>query len=168
MSVQTDRPSIQTGLLTSLGLLCLVAASEVRADMLISQTTLVTGSESTVDSFTVPTAGSVTVELSNLPWPQALSSLSFTATSANQVLSSWSTQGTSVESLQLGPGTYFAHIGATTAGPLDLGLYSLTLSFQPTTVPLPSSGGMLGIALLVLLGLTRGLGLQKPEILSRP
>ena len=47
------------------------------------------------------------------------------------------------------------------AGPLDLGLYSLMLTFTPSAVPLPAAGGMLLFGLLVLFGL-RGT-LRAPE-----
>jgi hypothetical protein len=119
--------------------------------LLVAQTTLISGTESTVDSFTVPSTGTVTVQLSDLPWPQALSSLSFMATSGNQVLSSWSTLTSAVESFQVAPGTYFAHVTGSATGALDLGLYSMTLTFQPAgTVPLPGSAWLLLIGLLGL------------------
>jgi len=131
---------------------CLLPAVRSRADtLLVAQTSLISGTESIVDSFTVPSAGTVTVQLSDLPWPQALSSLSFMATSGNQVLSSWSTLTSAVESFQVAPGTYFAHVTGTAAGALDLGLYSMTLTFQPAgTVPLPGSAWLLIIGLLGL------------------
>lgn len=139
-------------LLASFALCCLLPAVHARADnLLVAQTTLISGTESTVDSFTVPSAGTVTVQLSDLPWPLALSSLSFMATSGNQVLSSWSTLTSGVESFQVTPGTYFAHVTGTAGGALDLGLYSMTLTFQPAgTVPLPGSAWLLVIGLLGL------------------
>ena len=141
----TRRPRAGTCLLASSALCCLLPAVHARADnLLVAQTTLISGTESTVDSFTVPSAGTVTVQLSDLPWPMALSSLSFMATSGNQVLSSWSTLTSGVESFQVTPGTYFAHVTGTAGGALDLGLYSMTLTFQPAgTVPLPGSGWLL-------------------------
>jgi hypothetical protein len=147
-----------------LALFCLFVAAQARADtILVAQTSLISGTVSTVDSFNVTAPGTVTVELSNIPWPQALSSLSFTATSASQVLSSWmmptsSTPGggETVQSFQVTPGTYFAHITGSAAGSLDLGLYSVTMSFAPAgTVPLPDSGWLLAGALLALLALAR-------------
>lgn len=134
--------------------LCLVAAP-VKADtVLLAQTTLVVGSSSVTDSFTAPSAGTVTVQLTDVAWPQALSSLTFMASSPGHVVADWSTQSSSTESFEVGPGTYFAHITGNAGGLLDLGLYCLKVSFQPTAgpVPLPGSGWLLGFGLLGLLG----------------
>lgn len=152
MTAITRRSSAGICLVGLLAMGCLLPAMSARAEsLLVAQTTLISGTESTVDSFSVPSAGTVTVQLSDLPWPQALSSLSFMATSGNQVLSSWSTLTSGVESFQVTPGTYFAHVTGTAAGALDLGLYSMTLSFQPAgTVPLPGSAWLLVIGLLAL------------------
>ena len=60
-----------------------------------------------------------------------------------------------IETFQVGAGTYFAHVMATAAGQLNLGLYSLVLSFTPSAVPLPAGAGMLLIGLLVLFALRR-------------
>jgi hypothetical protein len=160
----TIRSRLGVTTVAAVGLLCLSAAPGARAEtMLVSQTSLVSGSYSSVDSFSVPSSGTVTVELSNLPWPQALSSLSFMASSASEVLSSWSTQTSSIESFAVTPGTYFAHVFGSATGPLDLGLYSMTVSFTPAgTVALPATGWMLGMGLLMLLGFARVLGSLDP------
>ena len=50
-------------------------------------------------------------------------------------------------------GTYFADVMATAGGPLDLGVYSLSISFSPSAVPLPPSGRLLLGALLLGVGL---------------
>jgi hypothetical protein len=137
-----------------------LSASSARADMLLlSDTTLVTGSESSVFSFTAPGPGTVTAQLTNLAWPQALSGLSFVAGSANNVMASWSNAaqpgaGTQMVNFQVGSGgTYFADVTATPGGSLGLGVYSLTLNFSPAapTVPLPASGWLLlaGIATMI-------------------
>jgi hypothetical protein len=76
------------------------------------------------------------------------------------VLSSWSAPSTptgpSTETMTFqvaGSGAYFADVMATAAGPLNLGLYSLSLNFAPvgSPVPLPSSGALLASALLLTL-----------------
>jgi hypothetical protein len=71
------------------------------------------------------------------------------------------------QSFDVGAGTYFAHIAGTasSASGLNLGLYSLLVTFQP--VPLPASEWMLLIGILVVLGLTRVLGAYNP-LESRP
>jgi hypothetical protein len=158
-TTKTIRPSLKLGLLAPLALTCLSIAPHARAEnILLAQTTLVSGSESSVDSFTAPSAGTVTVNLQSLNWPAELSALSFSATSANQVLAYWSGGGavtSDVTTFNVGPGTYFAHILATAAsGGLDIGLYSLMMTFTPA-VPLPPSGWMLLTGLFVLAGLAR-------------
>lgn len=149
--------TLKMGVLVPLALLCLSVTSHAHADtVLLADTTMVTGSESAVFSFNAPTTGMVTAQLLNLPWPERLSALDFTATTANSVVSSWSAPTSASESFLVTPGTYFAHIMATTAGgALDAGLYSLTLTFSPSTVPLPATDWMLVIGVLVLFGLTR-------------
>jgi hypothetical protein len=138
----------------------LMATVAQASTVLISDTTLVSGSESAVFSFETPGPGTVSVQLTNLDWPQSLSSLSFMATTANRVLSPWAdeTSGTQALSFQVaGSGTYFADITAVAGGPLDLGVYSFSLDFTPAVpaVPLPASavlllGGVAGIVGLIL------------------
>jgi len=139
------RPIVRLGQCMALAAVGLFAAPQSRADMmLLSQTTLVTGTESTVVPFTIPSPGSVQVTLSNIAWPQSLESLSFMLSSSDDVLGSWSTSSSSVQSYNVTPGTYFAHVTGTAAGSLDLGLYSISVSFQPAgVVPLPASGVLL-------------------------
>jgi hypothetical protein len=160
---------LKAGLLAPLALMCLSAAPHARADsILLAQATLVNGTSSTVDSFVAPSAGALTVSLKALRWPTEtpLSALSFAVTSASQVLRSWS--GTRAnpsesetlsesETFDVAAGTYYAHIAATAAGALNLGLYSLMLTFSPSApaVPLPSSDWMLLTGMFVLAGLAR-------------
>jgi hypothetical protein len=156
-------------------LLGTAAVTAARADMvLLSDTTLVTGQRASVYSFNTPAAGTVTVQLTNLAWPQALSNLSFMATTPTQVLSSWSAPssppGPTTETMTFqvtGSGAYYADVMATAGGPLHLGLYSLSLSFAPpgSPVPLPSSGGLLVGALVVLFGL---LWRRRPVDVAQP
>jgi hypothetical protein len=161
-SMKTMPPSLKKGLALPLALAGLFVAPHAWADsILIAQTTLVSGTESTVDSFVAPSAGTVTVDLQSLNWPASLDSLSFSATSASQVLASWSATGlaSDVATFDVGAGTYFAHIMATAGGVLDMGIYSLTMTFAPNapSVPLPSSGWMLLTGMFVLAGLARAM-----------
>jgi hypothetical protein len=135
------------------GLAGVLGAADAAADMvLVSDTTLVSGNQSYVFTFNAPGPGTVTANLSNLAWPQQLGALSFDATTSNQVLSAWNDPGNQSASFQVANGTtYFAHITAAAQGPLDLGLYSLSLTFTPngSPVPLPASGWLLLGALLM-------------------
>jgi hypothetical protein len=145
-----------------------VVASLAHADsVLVSDTSLVSGSQSTVFAFQAPGAGTVTAEVTNVDWPQLLSSLSFVATSANQTMTSWSdpaTQTSATLSFQvMGSGNYFADITASAGGPLDLGVYSLMITFTPAAspVPLPAAGWLLlsgALALVAWLRLRRPAG----------
>jgi hypothetical protein len=94
------------------------------------------------------------VTLNSLAWPTPLKALSFSATSANQVLTSWDMSSSQPTPFDVGAGTYFAHIMATADGALDLGLYSMMITFTPS-VPLPASGWMLLTGMFVLAGLAR-------------
>lgn len=127
--------------------------------LLLASTNLVYGTSAATYSFDAPSAGTVTAQLTSLPWPVPLSSLSFSTSTASNTLSSWdATSAPQVETFQVGTGTYFAHVMATAGGSLNLGLYSLMLTFSPSAVPLPTAGGMLLIGLLVLFGLRRTIG----------
>src|SRR5215469_16213642 len=112
----------------ALGALLVGVSSPARADMLLlGNTTMVTGTETAVFSFTAPSSGTVTAELTNLDWPTTLSGLSFLATSGSQVLASWSDPlqpGANTHALAFQvshPGTYFANVTATPGGPMDIG-----------------------------------------------
>ena len=62
-------------------------SSQAGASMvLVSNTSLVSGSQSSVFSFEAPGNGTVTAQLSNLAWPTSLNSLTLAATTSNQVL----------------------------------------------------------------------------------
>jgi hypothetical protein len=121
----TKRTSLKLALVAPLALTALAAAPHARADsILLAQTTLVSGSVSTDDSFTVAKSGTVTVSLQTLNWPVALSALSFSANSATRLLASWDGSGlaSDVATFNVGAGTYFTHVMATATGSLDLGL----------------------------------------------
>jgi len=166
-----DRVLVGTSVGVTLAVLCLFAASPARADtVVLAQTTMISGTESTVDSFTVPSDGTLTMQLSNIPWPEALSSLNFLLSTSSQALSSLSVpQGSTSDSVQVGPGTYFAHLTGTAGGSLDLGLYSISIDFQPAgVVPLPTSGGLLLIGLLAVLALAWPLERGNPDEGSTP
>jgi hypothetical protein len=133
--------------------------------VLLNDTSLVVGSQSAVFSFEAPGPGVVVAQVVNVDWPQALSSLSFSAGSASKVMSSWSdagTQGSATLSFDVsGPGMYFADIEATAGGPLDLGVYSMCIKFT-SAVPLPASAWLLAAGLVALLAGWRFLRPTRP------
>jgi hypothetical protein len=159
-TTKTIRLSLKGGLLVPMALTGLAVAPHAWADnVLLAQSTMVVGTESTTDTFVAPTAGTVTLNVTGFGWAAPLSALSFSASSATQVLASWSGTGITSDTatFNVGPGSYFANIMATaTPGGLDMGLYSMRLTFSPTpTVPLPSSGWLLLTGMFVLAGLAR-------------
>ena len=137
-------------------------------NQVLADTTLVSGSSSEVFSFQASGPGVATVQLTNVDWPQNLTSMNFLAGSPGQVLSQWSdppAAGTTTQVLSFlvpSGGTYFADVSATAGGNLDLGVYSLAIYFTPNAVPLPGSGWLLlgavliGIALLFVQRSRRG------------
>jgi hypothetical protein len=161
--IETSRVSLKLGVMAPLVMTGLAMAPHAWADSvpLAQQSTMVFGSGSASDSFTAQQAGTVTVNLQDLGWPNGnmLSSLSFSAGSATSVLSSFQeTNGNGgTFSFDVAAGTYFANIVATAgsaANGMDMGLYSLMMTFTPA-VPLPSTGWLLLTGLFVLGGLAR-------------
>jgi hypothetical protein len=153
-----------TAPLACLAVLGLCQGLPARAEEVLDQgVTLVSGSSSQTVALTVPSAGTLSLTLANLPLlptagqPDSLSALSFMISTSTQALqSSWTPVTTSLtDSLKVGPGTYFAHINGTAGGTLDLGIYSLYVTFNPSVVPLPASGWMLLTGVFVLIGLSR-------------
>jgi hypothetical protein len=164
-TTMTKRAPRKRGWLASVAVLGLSMAPHAWADsLLLAQTTLVSGSTHVTDSFTTTTAGTVKVTVQDLSgqWLNSpLSALSFAANSATQLLASFNATNTTSDSatFDVGAGTYFANIMATAGGTLNLGLYSLMLTFTPNSgpppVPLPASDWMLLSGMFVLAGLLR-------------
>jgi hypothetical protein len=112
------------------------------------------------------------VALTNIAWPQTLSNLSFLASTPSTVLSSWSTSASQTGSFGVNSsGTYFADVQATAGGPMNLGVYSLELTFSPQTpVPLPASSWLLLAGILTIVGWlrTKGGAWGSPEVKTHP
>jgi hypothetical protein len=129
-----------------------LSAASARADSVIYDGVgFLVGSESFKDSFRVDTAGTVTITLSNIAWPEELANLSLVLSSANGALGPVMQPGT--ESFKVQAGDVFAQWFGTAQGPMNAGVYGLTVSFEPSSspVPLPTSVALLlsGLALLV-------------------
>ena len=136
----------------SIALATLGCALAPRADavtVVFEQSGLISGQESYVFAFNAPSAGTMTARLSNLGWPERLSSLSFAASTATSVLTTLLDEG-SISFDVTGPGAYYAHIAGTAQGALDLGLYSLRITFDSGMAPVPLPAGLP----LLLLGLS--------------
>lgn len=121
----------------------LFAVPDARADTIVLQkTAMVSGTQSFAYSFQAPSAGTFSVQLNNLEWPERLASLSFAATTATGVLDTRAGNNGLLTFTVGSAGNYFAHVAGTAQGALNLGLYSLRISFLanggPGVVPLPA------------------------------
>ena len=134
---------------------CMLAPASARADtVLYDDAGFLTGTQSFVESFNLPSAGTLTVTLSNIAWPEQLASLNLLLTSAGGTLGPEMGPGTTTFNIAAG-GNVFAQWFGKAQGPLDLGVYSMRIDFVPaggTAVPLPTSIALLisGMALMLL------------------
>ncbi len=122
----------------------------------LSQLGLVSGSQSVVYVLSAPGAGTFNVSLSDFAWPDRLANLSFTATSVSAVLGSLSGPG-QMSFAVTGAGSLYAHVSAAAGGLLNVGLYSLQMSFKASeaAVPLPASSWLLLVGLAAMAALSR-------------
>jgi hypothetical protein len=129
----------------------LAHADSVPAAVLLQQSTLVINQQSNVYAFTAPGPGTLTIDLTDVPWLAQLSSLSFSVDSSQSVLGTMSGAGQLTVTLSQA-GTYYADVTGQAGGPLDLGVYSLQVGFQPQVAPVPLPGAILltlcGLAIL--------------------
>jgi hypothetical protein len=156
-TVRTSYMASRVALFACCGLLTLFHAPRARADMMLtSQTNMVLGSMSEDYGFTVPYAGTVVAKLTPFEWPdqESMASLNFLATTTSAVLTSFSAtpSGTTSATFDVSPGVnYYTHILGTAGGPLQIGLFSYSLTFTPAAVPIPGTLWML-IAGIIALG----------------
>jgi hypothetical protein len=145
-----------------------VPAAHADELLLKAATTMVYGSAADTYSMTAPSAGTITAQVSSVPWPTPLSALSFNLSDSSNLINPQTlstaqsvhaadTTSQQFETYQVGAGTYFAHVLATAGGSLNLGLYSVMFTFTPSAVPLPATAGMLLIGLMVFFALRRTL-----------
>jgi hypothetical protein len=111
------------------------------------------GTESFSQSFNITAPGTLTVTLANVAWPEQLASLDFTLSSANGLMGPEMGAGTASFAVAAGDNVFAQWFG-TAQGPLNTGVYSLKIEFQPlgaVPVPLPASVVLLvsGLALLL-------------------
>lgn len=134
-------------------ILCAALAGRANAsEVLFDSTGFVTGQQSFVQSFNITGPGTLTVSLSNVDWPQTLSSLDVLLSSTGGSPLG-PEMGAGTESFHVDGGLLFAQWFGKAQGALDVGVYSMKIQFQPgsTTVPLPASIALLlsGLGILV-------------------
>ncbi|GAC1453493.1 MAG: hypothetical protein PVSMB6_08010 [Steroidobacteraceae bacterium] len=148
-------PCAAAGLALGLAGPQLVRADPVPAAVLLQQSTLVANQQSNVYAFTAPGPGTLTINLADVPWLAPLSSLGFSVDSTQNVLGTMSGPGQLTVNVSQA-GTYYADVTGQAGGPLDLGVYSLQVGFQPQAAPVPLPDTIL----LTLCGLAMLGGLQ--------
>ncbi len=90
------------------------------------------GQQSFVDTFTETTSGTLNITLSNMPWFDAVKNLTgFLSTSSGMI---GTIIGEGSESLEIGPGTYYAHWFGEAQGSYNLGAVGMRITFQPNSV----------------------------------
>jgi hypothetical protein len=129
-----------------------VLSPGARADTVLYEGTgFLQGTQSFVESFYLSTPGTLTVTLTNVAWPEQLSSLNFLLTAPGAPMRS--EMGAGTEKFEVKEGEFFAQWFGTAQGPLNTGVYSMKIDFQPAAapVPIPTSIVLLlsGLALLL-------------------
>jgi hypothetical protein len=133
---------------------CILPPAHARADtVLYDGSGFLTGTQSFVESFNLPSAGILTVTLSNVAWPEQLASLNLLLTSVGGTLGPEMGAGTATFNIAAGGNVYAQWFGKA-QGPLDIGVYSMKIDFAPagTAVPLPPAIVLFisGLALMLL------------------
>ncbi len=140
--------------------LCLMLAPRADADPvgptpLVESSVMVAGSHSSLYTLDVSGPGVLTVRLENISWPERLSQLDCAITSSSGLLDSFSNSG-EWKFVTTGPASFYASIIAGAGGRLNLGLFSIRVTFEwaASVVPLPAAVWLLG-SVLGLFGLRR-------------
>ena len=109
----------------------------------------VRGQQSFSQSFDLGGPGTLTVTLSNIAWPQSLSSLNLVVSTPSGLLGPEMGAGTDIFKIG-GPETVYTQWFGVAQGSLDVGVYGVKVNWSPTAVPLPASIAFLlsGLALL--------------------
>jgi hypothetical protein len=123
----------------------LPAATPVGSTLVFSQSGFLSDVPLPVD-FDVPTAGLLTVDLTDLGLPRPFECLTFLLTSGSSVLGEV-VAGTPFTLQLAAPQRLFGFLQGDPQGPLNRGAYLLQVSVHPAVVPLPAAAWLLLSAL---------------------
>jgi hypothetical protein len=150
-----------------LGAWALSAGAASADTLLYDGLSVISGEQSAVQSFSVATAGTLTVTLSDIPWLDIVTGLNgFLTTATGPVGTSF---GPGTESIDVAAGTYYAHWFGDADGTYNLGVVGLKISFLPntvTTVSLPTSLVLMLSGLGILFGWQSRRPAQSPGLLT--
>jgi hypothetical protein len=115
------------------------------------------------DAINVPSAGTLTVKLAGISWLDALQNLNcFVSAPGGGIIGNANNGG--LDSVQVQPGTVYVNWYGQASAPLFLGVYSLSVDFQPAAPP-PPAVALPPALLLLLSGLTAlALGFRRPGV----
>jgi hypothetical protein len=120
----------------------LAPGKAAHADMVVYDgMSILQGQQAFSDSFSVSAPGMLTVTVSNVPWLDAVTNLSFFMSSPKGTVGTMMS-GAGTESISLSsPGTYSANWFGNAQGLYDLGVVGVNVEFRPNgaVVPLPVS-----------------------------
>jgi len=108
--------------------------------VLYDSANFVVGKQSFVEAFTVNTAGTLKITLANIPWLDTVKDLTCFLSSASGVIGK--PMGAGVDTMSIGPGTYYLHWFGDAAGAYKVGVERTEIEFddgRKTAVALPSS-----------------------------
>jgi len=143
-------------ILAAAGLMLAASAMPVgaaRADtVLYDSMSVVEGQQGFTQSFYVTTPGTLTMTVTDVPWLDVVSGTTFFVSSPTGLLGTTMTGGS--ESINVQPGTLYAHWFGDAQGAYGLGVVGVNIQFTPngTPVPLPASVVLMlsGLGLLVM------------------
>lgn len=125
------------------------AGRATAAQVLYDNSGFVTGQQSFVQSFDISAPGTLTVTLGNVAWPEQLASLNMLVSSSSGLMGPEMGSGTDTFHIMKAGMVYTQWFGLA-QGPLDIGVYSMKVQFQPNVVPLPASLALLASGLMLL------------------
>jgi hypothetical protein len=144
-----------TAAIASIGAWVLPLGTAQADSVLYDSTGYLQGQQSFVESFNIATPGTLTVSLANIPWLDTIAGLSFFVSSPSSLIGS--TMGAGSQTMNVAPGTIYAHWFGDANGAYGLGVFSVNISFVPnaSVVPLPASLLLLLSGLGILFGWQR-------------